>query len=356
MLKQWKLVVGTLVTGLSMLVACTSENGVALGTQEGAADVAVRGLSASSIESMVVTAQPANVSKTLTYNADGGTFGGRLLLPAGDQELTATGYGYSDAGVVASGSAAVTIVPNTTTAVTMRIYDQTPQEPQPDIAPYIRSVTASKSELFVNESITVAVNAVDVDGDALSYAWTSDCASGTFTHPAAASTTWTSSASASCTLSVRVSSGQSNVSESVTVAVFSAPPDGGPGEGSAQVDGEYVARPYVSYLSMGGSYLYRYYSYSAANFSNATPNTEYSLRANVDFGTRYGTFNAAISVVCDGVAQTVTKTFPGNCEGGGSCYLSYSWRTPASGAVCKVTGSAENGALTDSFSAGVFVR
>lgn len=362
MLKQWKQVVGALVAGLAMLVACTSENPNAqLGPDEGAAEVSVRGLEASSIQSMVVTAQPANVSKTLAYNSDGGTFSGTLVLPVGDQTLTANGYGSGpDAGVVATGTASVRIEPNVTTAVTMRIYDTTPAEPQPDIAPYIRSVTASRADLVVNEATTVSVNAVDVDGDALQYAWTSDCAAGTFANPSAATTTWTSTGPGSCALKVTVSSRQASVSESVAVLVYSAPPDGGVREGGAQVNGEYVARPYVSRLAMlcsgvncSPSFAYR--DDLHANLADVKPGVEYYTQVNVDFDTRFGSFVTGLGVQCDGIAQAV-RPASDTCTGnGGSCYAAFYWTTPASGA-CKVTGTAVNGSLSDSFSAGVLVK
>jgi len=360
MLKQWKLVASTLVAGLGLLVACSSENPSTLGPDEGAAAVSVRGLEASSIQSMVVTAQPANVSKTLSYNGDGGTFTGTLVLPVGDQTLTANGYGYGDGGVVATGTAPVKIEPNVTTAVTMRIYDTTPSEPQPDIAPYIRSVTASRADMLVNETTTVAVSAVDVDGDTLRYAWTSDCASGTFANPSAATTTWKSTAPGSCTLRVTVSSRQASVSESVAVLVYSAPPDGGVREGGAQVNGEYVARPFVSRLSMScsgvncsSSFVYR--NSFQANFANAKPGVEYYVQVSVDYDTRFGSFLTSLTIQCDGVTQTL-RPISDSCTGnGGSCYVAYYWTTPASGA-CKVTGTAVNGSLSDSLSAGVLVK
>jgi hypothetical protein len=36
--------------------------------------------------------------------------------------------------------------------------------------------------------------------------------------------------------------------------------------------------------------------------------------------------------------------------------VSYYWTPPAAGAACKLTGTAVNGSLSDSFSAGVLVK
>ncbi|HYO57655.1 hypothetical protein [Archangium sp.] len=353
MAKMHGVMMGTLV-GLGLALAGCGQGSGAEPSGNGLTSVAVRGLSASQIYSLVITAQPANVSKTLGYDSATGLFGGKLVLPAGTHTLTAEGYGSDpSAGVVASGTGTVTVEPNTTTTVTLRIHDQTPMQGQQDIAPIIRSVSASKADLVVNEPITVAVDAVDLDGDAMSYVWTSDCASGSFGDPTAATTTWSSTAPASCTLKVAVSSRSQNLNESVVVLVYSAP--GGGGEGGAQVNGEYVARPQVSRLNMSGpgvyQTLYRGDMWSTANFRPVAAGQQYSLEMSVNFDTYFGTFETGLDASCG----TLEKQYD-SCGTGGYCYVNYLWTAPAAGSVCKLTATAANGSLTDSFSAGVFVR
>jgi hypothetical protein len=396
------------VVGLTLaVVACQPPEEQQPEASEGEAQVVVRGLSAYNIDRMVVTAQPANVSMTLDYNSDAGVFTGRLLLPAGEQTLTAEGYsstygmdgggswdagsgggwtdggssmdgGLSDAGtrdagpgpgpgpsvdagptdggptsggtLVARGSATVTIVAGSSTSVTLRIYDLTPSPSQGDIGPLIRSVTASRTEVTVGNPVLLSVDAVDLDGDALSYAWSSSCATGTFSSPWTASTSWTNSSPGVCRLSVTVSSRALSTTESVEVTTFSAPVDGGPGEGSVLVNGEYVARPTITSIYFSGTSVYR--SSSNATLPNAQAGSTYMVEMWLDFGTRFGTFTNSLESDCGG---TWTKSWD-TCSSGSYCNAAYYWTAPASGSVCKLTARATNGSLTDSFSVGVAVR
>ena len=397
------------VVGLTLaLVACQPPDEQPVNT-EGEAEVVVRGLSAYQIDRMVVTAMPANVTQTLVYNSDAGTFTGRMVLPAGEQTLSAEAYsssyspptdggssdggsydaGYPDSGydydagspsdagssydsgmppppppmdggptggtLVATGSATVTITAGTTTAVTLRVYDITPPPPQGDIGPIIRSVTSSKSETTVGSPILLSVDAVDLDGDTLFYSWSSSCPSSFFSSPFSASTSWSSSTPGACRISVTVSSRSLSATEVVDVAVYSAPVDGGPGEGTAVVNGEYIARPVVSGFDIWGpgSSMYVYRSYSNTTLSNFQPGATYSITLRVDYGTRFGTFANNLEFDCGG---TVTKSSYDNCANGGSCSVQYTWVAPTAPTVCKMTGRAANTGLTDSFSVGFAVR
>lgn len=413
MLKRFEVSLAAVVGMALTLVACQPPEQQPQST-EGEAQVVVRELSQYSIDRMVVTAQPANVTQTLDYNADAGTYSGRMVLPAGEQTLTAEGYsssyvpdggstdggstdaGYTDAGytdggdtdagyvdagysdggyadvgsvdagsdgggstrstLVASGSATVTITAGGSTAVTLRIYDLTPPPAQGDIGPLIRSLKASSSTTTVGASTLFEVDAVDLDGDALSYSWTSTCMAGTFSSPFSAVTSWTSSTTGVCKVSVTVSSRKKSVTEFVEVTVFSAPVDGGPGEGSVQVIGEYIARPRISRLYFYGSgvpstTLYR--SSGNATLPNVQAGMTYSLEMYVDYGTRSGVFANDVESDCGG---SWTKSWD-NCSGSSMyCTASYSWTTPATPTACKLTLRASNGPLTDSYSVGVVVR
>ncbi|HEX8435389.1 hypothetical protein [Archangium sp.] len=389
------------VVGLTLaLVACQPPEEEQPQSSEGEAQVVVRGLSAYNIDRMVITAQPANVSRTLDYNADAGVFSGRLLLPAGEQTLTAEGYsssyvpdggstdagwpdggstdaGWSDAGwsdggsamdagsmdggatsggtLVASGSATVTIVAGGSTSVTLRIYDLTPSPSQGDIGPLIRSVTASGTEVTVGNSISLKVDAVDLDGDALSYSWSSSCPTSTFSSPWSSSTRWSNSSPGVCRISVTVSSRWQSTTESLEVTTFSAPVDGGPGEGSVQVTGEYVARPSIYSINFSGpgvpnTSVYR--SGSSATLPSAQAGMAYTVDMWMDFGTRFGTFEARLHSTCGGTLKKMWDS----CASGGYCSATYNWTTPTSGVACKLTAEALNGHLVDSFAVGVAVR
>lgn len=397
----------------ALLAACSSGGDPETPEQpglEGAAQVSVRGLSAHEIRSLVVTAQPANIRRELVYSPDTGTFTGTLVLPTGTQMLIANGYAFvrgdggtldggfpvdggpqdldggfpvdggpqdppppdGDGGVpfdggvvtdgggttgltlVATGSATVNIVANTTTGVSMRIYDLTPPDPQPDIAPLIRSVTVSSTNATVNQAITLSVDAVDLDNDPLSYQWTSSCA-GNFAQPNAATTLWAGSAPDACTLTVTVSARGQRVSESVTVVVFADGSDAG--TGGVQVDGEYVPRPEVRSLVIFNNtnlpYNPLYRSEPRANLPNVRPGQTYYVEASVDFGGR--PTGAPRTMNLDITCGSLVRNFE-SCPSPSFCYVNFLWTTPDAGAACRVTGTATHDTLSDSFSAGVLVR
>jgi hypothetical protein len=142
----------------------------------------------------------------------------------------------------------------------------------------------------------------------------------------------------------------------VEVSVFSAPVDGGPGEGSVLVNGEYIARPQINSLyfygaGMPSTSLYRYGG--NATLPNVQPGTTYYLDMYMDYGTRSGVFANTVESDCGG---TWTKSWD-SCSGSNSyCSASYHWTTPAHPTACKLTLRASNGPLTDSYSVGVVVR
>ncbi|WP_309893040.1 hypothetical protein [Archangium sp.] len=304
------------------------------------------------------------------YSYDSGSSDGGYPDPYPDPYPMDSGYSY-DAGMppppppmdggstgggtlVATGSATVKVVAGTTTAVTLRVYDITPPPPQGDIAPIIRSVTASTAETTVGSPVMLSVDAVDLDGDTLFYSWSSSCPSSFFSSPFSASTRWINSSPGACRISVTVSSRSLSVTEAVDVAVFSAPVDGGPGEGSVQVSGEYIPRPTINSFDIrGGGTSVNVYRYNPnMPIPSLRTGVTYTINVQLDYGTRSGLFDNALEFDCGG---TVTKSYD-NCTTGGYCSASYSWVAPTSLAACKMTGRAANSGLTDSFSIGFAVR
>jgi hypothetical protein len=375
MFKRFTFVAAALAGMAALVTACSGGNpgGEPQEPGEGSAQVSVKGLSAHEIQSMTVTAQPANVTRPLTYSSDGGTFNGTLVLPTGTQTLTANGYAYagSDAGtpdggfemdagaqslvLVATGNASVEIVANTTTAVNMRIYDQTPPRPQPDLAPLLLSLQSSSINTTVNQPVTLTVDAIDLDGDPLSYVWSSNCPSSVFGSPNASVTTWQSPEPGACTLSVAVSARGNTVSDSVSVVVFNGTPDGG-SSGGAQVNGEYIPRPEVYSMAMfGGDVPYASVSRysSTANFPAVRPGRDYSIAVYISFGTRLGVKATDLQATCG----TVVREYD-DCANttSTSCHTNFRWTAPSSPATCRLTGSASNDGLADSFTSGIQVR
>jgi hypothetical protein len=374
MLKRFMVVASTLVGVAALLAACNGGNpGGEPQPGEGEAQVSVKGLSAYEIQSMVVTAQPANISRPLTYSADAGTFTGTLVLPTGTQTLTANGYAYvgSDAGtpdggfdpdagnqtltLVASGTASVEIVANTTAAVNMRIYDQTPPRPQPDLAPLLLSLQVSSVNTTVNQPVTLTVDAIDLDGDPLSYTWSSNCPTSIFGSPNAPTTSWQSPEAGACSLTVAVTARNNTVTDSVSVVVFSGTPDGG-SSGGAQVNGEYIPRPELDSIHLFGSNMPHstvYRTSTTANLPNVRPGQEYNLVIYTQFGTRLGTRSTDLQATCG----TVVRDYDACTDNSTTyCHTSYRWTTPPQSAACRLTASATNDGLTDSFTAGILVR
>jgi hypothetical protein len=115
-----------------------------------------------------------------------------------------------------------------------------------------------------------------------------------------------------------------------------------------------VARPRITLLYLGNHSRSRSSS-GPANFPNVAPGVQVSVQAFVSFDSKFGPFSASIGISCDGVAQTLHKTFD-NCSTVQSCFVEYNWVPPVAGGVCKLTANALAGNLADSFSAGVLVR
>lgn len=346
------------LTALSLVsAACgssqlTSHNGpAALGPDEGGAFVSVQGLNVNRVTDIVITAQPANVTQTLTFDRQKNAFNGYVVLPVGQQTLTATARSGSDAGPqdVGTGSATTTITAGSSAAVTLTIIDSTPQSVQGDILPIITSLTATKVNLGANEGTQLSVEAVDLDGDALTYQWTSDCAQGEFSDPTQAKTGWASNSSGSCALTVTVTSKQKTVKESMNVVVLA-----NAGEGAAQVNGTFVARPFITSVDAWGANNYSASSYRtySANLPQMLGSTTYSITARLDSNLAEGDAVTA-SDNCGGAFATEYK---------GTNYANFRWTSPstASGAVaCKLTFTATRNStpvLSDSYSVGVLVK
>ena len=312
--------------------------------------VQIQGLSAANVDRLVITVSPESTTTSLAYDKNRGTFAGYLVLAAGDHVLNASAYqSRGDAGpgtVVGTGSAPVTVPAGGSAAVSMTIYDTTTATTvNGDIAPIISRFTASKVAVKINESLTVNAQAIDFDGDVISYAWSDDCG-GTFANPAAASTTWKKASSGACLLTIKVTAKGLSQSSAVSVAVASL------GDGTATVSGMFIGRPTITSLSVYGQHgngdnfsehFYRDANWRGLNVWDVKGGTSVSLSMNVD-----NLYNLTASV-SDNCGGTGTST--------GNVYAN--WLPPvADGGViaCKVTASVSNGTFSDQFSIGIEVR
>ena len=92
--------------------------------------------------------------------------------------------------------------------------------------PVVQAVTATPTLIAGGQSTSVSAQAIDADGDTLSYAWTSSCA-GTFAAPTAASSSFTldpSVTSGDCDLTVAVSDGRGGVTNGTLTVHVGTPP------------------------------------------------------------------------------------------------------------------------------------
>ncbi|NVJ20676.1 hypothetical protein HUW62_05540 [Myxococcus sp. AM011] len=354
MSKSWNVVMCSLA---SLWMACSG--GLEDPTQPdpaGEMRLSVSGLTAQQLDSLVIRVQPANVSQALSYSATTDTFVGTLVLPVGAQSLTAQGYVDDGAGnpmLVASGSASVDVIGGARVTVLMRLQDLTPPVPQPDIAPFIRSASITGTPR-VNELIGLSVSAIDLDGDPLTYQWTSNCPTSVFTQPTSFYTQWGTRDAGPCRLQVTVTARGVTVSQSINVNVAALTT---PQTGEVDVEAEYIARPLVTAIHIQGPGL------SARQFLRQDavtrlpfvgPNRTFQVEFFVDYGNGHGTRTATLESTCGTVVRgtdtCATSPAPATCS------VQYAWTTPAlPSPTCVVKARATNGTLADSFAIGTMV-
>jgi hypothetical protein len=340
------------------IIGCNAPPDIA--SNNGQARLMVRGLT--DVSSVVATAEPSGIHTTLIFDRTTKEFRGNLVLPEGEATITATAYGSDpNNGAVGSGSAKITITPNTSTPLILRIYDETPQSTQPNIRPIIRSVWASSSTTEINKPITFTADAVDLDNDLITYNWSSSCV-GVFTTPHEASTSWTPTAAAACSVTLVLKSVNSTFTENFEIIVYGS---GGSGPtGAINIQGQFVGRPLINRIEIndyghGHNYnsdINREYG-NNANFRNIPADSIYSITASIDFTGWHQSASASINSDCGGVLQAVSTCAPTPTSP--YCHISYSWTSPSAGTVCKITATASvtdgSVTLTDTFNGGVLV-
>jgi hypothetical protein len=144
-------------------------------------------------------------------------------VPVGAQ--TATADAYAGAVKVGTGSTPVTVSKGQTAQVSITVLDGSGPDPLPDHSPVITSFVVPASTVSAGSQTPLSATALDADGDALTWAWTaSPSGCGTFTAPAAPSTTFTAGPAGTCTLQVAATARSKTDTRSASVSIVGALP------------------------------------------------------------------------------------------------------------------------------------
>jgi len=140
-------------------------------------------------------------------------------IPAGAVTVTANAYKAGSNTPVFSGQINTTITVGGTAVINITMSEVSPSK-YSNSAPVISAIQVTAKTVAPLASIGVGVVAMDPDGDALTYAWTSSCA-GSFSAAAAASGTFTAPATLGvCTLTVTVAdTKQASTTATVQISV-----------------------------------------------------------------------------------------------------------------------------------------
>lgn len=300
-------------------------------------------LSTLALQSTVVVevdAAPAGISAELTLDPETGRFSGSLVLPAGLQTLTVRAL--SDVNndgsleIVAVGSGQASVAENQTASVVVVLMDLTPPPPVPDHRPIITSAGVSNSNPAAGEVVSVWVSAVDVDEDPMTYAWTVTCNAGevSIADPAAAATTFTVSAAATCSVSATVSANGKSISANMAVRVG--------GAGQADVTISFAAPPVVTqvFINDPASGFVCGIDRDDTEATCADPLSKGAV-ADIFLALDEGSDGSQASVdVCGGLV-TRLEAGPGIAH--------FTWEVPQASGVCLVTGIAARDGYMDAF-------
>ena len=202
------------------------------------------------------------------------------------------------------------------------------------------------------EPVTLVVNAIDVDGDPLTYSWSDDCPSAQFSTPTSSTTLWSSSISQVCQISIQALSRGLVDAASLTLVVYTD----GTEQGAASIATSFIPNPVISYLYVrdtGGNTLCTIHR-SDPDASCRVPlarGQPYSLRLAVEYGTTGGARTQSLSDSCGGTTAYDKTTGTGTMQ-----YVYLNASAPATEAVCRLTAQVTNEGLSDSFPLAVLVK
>ncbi|KFE69701.1 kelch repeat-containing protein [Hyalangium minutum] len=243
----WLALTLVLVTGCSPSAPITSAVQVAVSVPQA--------LSSSDVTRVQVTVSASDMaSLSVELASSNGSWGGLIgNIPAGsNRSFLAQAYDASGTLRFQGQTSGVTLFPNQTTAVALILQELSPPPPYANEAPVIDSLVASSTSVLTGGALSLTAIVHDPNpGDTLSLAWTAS--GGSFSDPAAASTSWTAPSSVgvqTLTLTVTDSQGAA-VSVSLAVNVSSD----GAAAGNAALNISFNLWPVISKVSASRNLL-----------------------------------------------------------------------------------------------------
>ncbi|MFY0573353.1 PKD domain-containing protein [Cystobacter fuscus] len=168
----------------------------------------MQALSANDVTRMLVTVSGLNITPDIQYDLvmSGGKWTGIISnIPVGDDRLfKAEAFNGSGTKLYEGRSSPVSITANATAAVVILLQQSQAPDPFKNTVPSVTALSASAIEVVPGTKVYLSVSAVDVDGDALSYVWSSEDNAGEFSNKSNKSTEWTAPGAAEYDVSVTV--------------------------------------------------------------------------------------------------------------------------------------------------------
>lgn len=300
-------------------VGCASNDG---SEQVGTASVKIQvGSVHGEAVTRVVVSSASGAESDLTPDFSGG-FAGTLLLPAGPDEIVGRAF-IDDTLVGESAPVPVVVEAGLVVGASIRLIDLTGGASVPH-RPFVVSIGHPLSTI-ANQTTLLSADAIDPDGDALTYAWSSDCADSVFSDASAPVTEWTNPTQGNCNLALTVSDGGLSAVESFRVVVFAEGAD----TGAVDIDGVFIGAPDI-FLTMN----------SSSAFCDVNPSSEDGSCIGSMASPEGAGFSAFVSW---GHGEPGTLEIADDCGGRfeifgqDSAFIDGQWTPPVERGVCLVT-------------------
>jgi hypothetical protein len=286
-----------------------------------------------------------------------GTWVGTLVASEGPQAVRASAF--VDGLLVAEGTASVLVGAGQVAVAAVTMLDVTGPPPPPGHGPIIRAITSTAAVLRPGQEATLVADAIDPDGDPITYQWAASCTDGRFGTPAAATTTFWSSSETGCRVTATATSGAFSTSRAIDLVI-----QGTGRAGQIGVDATLLAQPYVDYILVGSirppepyaEYLIGRTQLSVCTYCFLTQDASlpriYSPTQAQTFWVRYGEFafdpntrpdlRVWMDDDCGGSTSWSGTVINGN-------EAVFTWTAPPTPGLCMITAGVELAGMRDEF-------